>query len=108
MTGMKKIKIAFDIDGTLRCNCTDVCQDINAPMKTLAIMLDKWFKNVELHAWSGGGADYSWAFVRRNGLGKIITEARCHSKLDDFKPDIAIDDQQAFNLGDKNLIVFLK
>lgn len=107
---MKKTKVAFDIDGTLRCNCTDTCQDANAPMKTLAIMLDKWFKNIELHAWSGGGADYAWRFVRSHGLGKIFTEARCHSKADYATPhmDIAIDDIQDFSLADKNLIVRLK
>ena len=26
---MKKIRIAFDVDGTLRCNCTETCRDPN-------------------------------------------------------------------------------
>lgn len=108
MSGMNKIRIAFDIDGTLRCNCTDICRDANQPMIALVNILGKWFKNIELHAWSGGGKDYAWDFVRSHGLGKIITEARCHSKLSAPPMDIAIDDQQAFNLGVHNLIVRLK
>lgn len=115
---MKKVRVAFDIDGTLRCNCTPTCQDANQPMIALANILSKWFKNIELHAWSGGGADYTWQFVRTHGLGKIIPESRCHSKVlvgtnpyrfeNDFHPDIAIDDIQDFNLGDINLIVRMK
>ncbi len=115
---MKKVTIAFDIDGTLRCNCTETCRDANQPMIALANILGRYFKNVELHAWSGGGKDYAWQFVRSNGLGKLITENRCHSKVlvstnpwkfdNDFHPDIAIDDIQSFNLGGLNLIVKLK
>ena len=107
---MKKLKIAFDIDGTLRCNCTETCQDANAPMIALANILGKWFKNVELHAWSGGGKDYTWQFVRSHGLAHIIAESHCWSKADYATPhmDIAIDDQQEFNLGDSNLIVRMK
>lgn len=115
---MKKTTIAFDIDGTLRCNCTPECQDANPPMIALANLLGKWFKNVELHAWSGGGSQYTWQFVRSHGLAKLIPESRCHSKVlvgtnpytfeNDFHPDIAIDDIQDFSLGKFNLIAKLK
>jgi hypothetical protein len=115
---MKKITIAFDIDGTLRCNCTPVCQDTNQEIVSLAHILSKYFKNVQLHAWSGGGKDYTHQFIRSHGLGKIIPESRCHSKVlvstspyhfeNTFHPDIAIDDIQDFSLGGINLIVKLK
>lgn len=87
-------------------------------MVSLVHILAKYFKNVEVHAWSGGGKDYTWQFIRTHGMGKLITENRCHSKMlvstnpykfqNDFHPDIAIDDIQSFELGDKNLIVKLK
>lgn len=105
---MQKLRIAFDIDGTLRCNCTDTCNDSNQPMISLVHILGKYFKNVELHAWSGGGKDYTWNFVRTHGLGKLIPESKCHSKLDAPKMDVAIDDQQEFALALVNLIVRLK
>jgi len=115
---MKKITVAFDIDGTLRCNCTETCQDANQPIIALANIYGKWFKNIELHAWSGGGKDYAYQFVRTHGLEKLIPESRCHSKVlvstnpwkfdNDFHPDIAIDDIQDFELGGLNLIVRMK
>lgn len=101
---MKKVTVAFDIDGTLRCNCTPTCQDKNQRIVSLAHILSH-FKNVQLHAWSGGGKDYAYQFVRHSGLEKLISEARCHSKLEDFRPDIAIDDIQDTALGKLNLIV---
>lgn len=100
---MKKVTIAFDIDGTLRCSCTETCQDTNYPITNLLEALAT-FKNVQLHAWSGGGKDYAWQFIRENGFHGFITEARCHSKLEGFRPDIAIDDQHEFSLGAINLI----
>lgn len=77
-------------------------------MIALANILHKWFKNIELHAWSGGGADYAWQFVRTHGLGQIITESHCHSKIGAPKMDLAIDDQHEFSLADINLIVRMK
>lgn len=108
---MQKIRIAFDIDGTLRCNCTDTCNDSNPGAIALANLLHKYFKNVELHAWSGGGADYAWNFIRTHGLSKAITRDRCHSKLEYTsipKMDVAIDDQHEFALAHINLIVRMK
>lgn len=107
---MKTIKIAFDIDGTLRCNCTDTCNDANASYVALANILGNKFKNIELHAWSGGGKDYTWNFVRTHNLGKVIPENRCWSKAayETPKMDIAVDDQHEFKLGGINLIVRAK
>lgn len=98
---MKKVRIAFDVDGTLRCNCTEMCQDPNEDIVKLYNILAK-FKNVELYVWSGGGASYAYSFAVKFGL----KEARCISKLDaNFKPDIAIDDIHDTALGVLNLIV---
>ena len=99
---MKKLSIAFDVDGTLRCNCTDTCQDPNADIVELFRILKK-FKNTELYVWSGGGADYAYNFALKYDLG--VNQSRCLSKFGGFKPDIAIDDIQETALGMLNLIV---
>lgn len=105
---MKKVVIAFDIDGTLRCNCTSTCQDPNLQIVRLARILAT-FKNVKVIAWSGGGKEYTETMVRRLKLDDVISPARCHSKLNYFmkhgKPDIAIDDIQETALANINLIV---
>jgi hypothetical protein len=101
---MKKIRVAFDVDGTLRCNCTETCNDANQRIVSLAYLFSH-FKNIELHCWSGGGADYAWAFVRSHNLAPIIKQSHCYSKLSAPHMDIAIDDQQEFSLADINLIV---
>lgn len=100
---MKKVKIAFDVDGTLRCNHTDTCRDPNEDIVTLFKILAK-FKNVELYVWSGGGTQYAYSFARRFEL--PVKESHCLSKFElSFKPDIAIDDIQETALGLLNLIV---
>jgi len=99
---MKKVTIAFDVDGTLRCNCTETCQDPNVKIVQLFKILST-FKNVELFVWSGGGAKYALQFARLFDLS--IKESNCISKFSGFKPDIAIDDIQETNLGLINLIV---
>ena len=105
---MKKVVIAFDIDGTLRCNCTSTCQDPNLQIVRLARILAT-FKNVKVIAWSGGGKEYTETMVRRLKLDDVFSPARCHSKLNYFmkhgKPDIAIDDIQETALANINLIV---
>lgn len=124
---MKKVTIAFDIDGTLRCNSEerhriDVEQNerIVALWNTLAT-----FKNVELHIWSNRGADYCKEIYKLLGLRKCegfhlkewrksqevevqaLTRESTYTAIraDAFVPDIAIDDQQAFDGGLLNLIV---
>ena len=100
---MKKVRIAFDVDGTLRCNHSDTCRDPNEDIVTLFKILAK-FKNIELYVWSGGGARYAWAFAQKFEL--PVKESHCLSKFGyDFKPDIAIDDIQETALGVLNLIV---
>lgn len=100
---MKNVTIAFDVDGTLRCNCTDTCEDPNERIVALYNILAS-FKNTDMYVWSGGGADYAYRWALKFGLPK----AKCKSKLDGFKPDIAIDDIQDTAIGHINLIVHEK
>lgn len=104
---MNKIVVAFDIDGTLRCNCTDTCQDVNQRIVE-GLYFFKHMKNVRIMIWSGGGVDYVRQFMYRHNIGE---QGICiASKLDQStwkwgRPDIAIDDMQSCNLGMLNLIV---
>jgi hypothetical protein len=104
---MKKVTVAFDVDGTLRCNCTDTCQDLN--QRTLdGLYFMRHMKNVRIMVWSGGGVAYVEQFLNRHSIG---TRSFClASKLDPStwrwgKPDIAVDDMQSCELGILNLIV---
>lgn len=99
---MKKVKIAFDVDGTLRCNCTDTCQDPNENIVALLKILFT-LKNVELYVWSGGGADYARRF--KNLYELPVKDSHFISKIGAPKMDIAIDDIQDTALGNINLIV---
>lgn len=99
---MDKIVIAFDVDGTL----IDENDHINKPIFAL-IQLMHWTKNVTVVVWSGGGADYARTVVNRLGLSSYVDHI-----WDKLTPnqhvDIAFDDQQAFSLADKKVIVRLK
>lgn len=99
---MSRVRIAFDVDGTLRCNCTDTCDDANERIVALFNILAS-FKNVQLFVWSGGGADYASRFAERFML--PVTKARCISKIGAPPMDIAIDDIQDTAIAAINLIV---
>lgn len=99
---MQKIKIAFDVDGTLRCNCTDTCEDPNQDIVDLFRILNK-FKNIELYVWSGGGKMYAYSWARHFKL--KVKENNCISKIGAPQMDIAIDDIQDTAIGKINLIV---
>ena len=99
---MRKIRIAFDVDGTLRCNCTDDCRDENTGVTQLFFLL-KRFKNTELYVWSGGGADYARRFAELYEL--PVPKERCISKIGAPQMDIAIDDIQDTAIAPINLIV---
>lgn len=105
---MNKLLIAFDVDGTLRCNCETTCRNANAPMAEIARWLKQYTKNCTLIAWSGGGKPYVESVVRDMGLDDVFPPKRCFGKLDPVKPDIAFDDMHEFILGDKNIIVKMK
>jgi hypothetical protein len=103
---MKRIVIAFDVDGTLRCNHTDTCEDPNKRIVEMAKTLAT-FKNVKVIVWSGGGKEYSQRFMDKYGFGPKVKAA---SKLDAStwifgRPQIAIDDIQDTAIADLNLIV---
>ncbi len=103
---MKRIVIAIDVDGTLRCNCTETCEDPNKRIVELAKTLAT-FKNVKVMVWSGGGKQYAQRFMDKYGFGPKIKAA---SKLDSStwiygRPQIAIDDIQDTAIGTINLIV---
>lgn len=108
---MKKVIIAFDVDGTL----IDSEGNTNWRITELLRLLSR-FKNTEIVVWSGGGKSYAEMIVRKLGLEKYVKrcedknhlgkdEAGKHVFDPDLKPDIAIDDIQACELGSINLIV---
>lgn len=117
---MKKVTIAFDIDGTLRCNNeerhrTEV--EFNGNIMYMLIELAK-MKNTEIHLWSNRGAEYCQEMREVFQLQKWVKLSHCHKKLwlkqqvqlmannePFFKPDIAYDDQQRFDGGHINIIV---
>lgn len=99
---MRKIRIAFDVDGTLRCNCTDTCKDPNLRIVQLFMILDT-LKNVELYVWSGGGSAYALGFARHFAL--PVKPKNCISKFGAPQMDICIDDIQETDLASINLIV---
>lgn len=102
---MTKVRIAFDVDGTLRCNCTDTCRDPNQRIVDLFNILDS-LKNSELYVWSGGGAEYARSFARLYKL--KVGDARCISKIGAPQMDIAFDDIQDTAIASINLIVHEK
>lgn len=104
--GMQKVKIAFDIDGTLRDNTDNTRDDVvaNEDIRTLLRILDK-FKNTEIIVWSGSGELYARQVAAEIHVDQWVD--RYASKLDHeaIQPDIAIDDIQDTAIGRMNLIV---
>lgn len=113
---MKQVLIAFDIDGTLRNNTVDqsLAPVANERIRTLLITFAS-MKNTKILVWSGGGELYARQVAAALGVdsyvdiyaSKDITPddgwgVTSHSE---YKPDIAIDDIHACQLGDINLIV---
>jgi phosphoserine phosphatase len=117
---MKKIHIAFDVDGTLIRNDGPGDMDGGPPVaneriRSLLVTLAS-FKNTRITVWSGGGELYARQVVNALGLGKYVDDyATKNLKGKDgdgnyvfdpgFTPDIAIDDIQHCELGTLNLIV---
>lgn len=117
---MKKIIIAFDIDGTLIRNDSNNDMDGGTPIaneriRTLLIILAS-FKNVKIMVWSGGGELYAHQVCSSLGIRKYIDIFKSKNLIETNKngkhifepgivPDIAIDDIQDCELGFLNLIV---
>ncbi len=82
---MEKIKIAFDIDGTL------LTFD-NKPNYPIIELLHKFcLLNCDIFVWSGGGVDYARSIVNRLGLENKV---KVIPKSSEQKVDICIDDQE--------------
>lgn len=113
---MQRIIVAFDIDGTLirneqgeRVHGVPNNNDVPIVHQINLLQVLSTYKNIRIVVWSGGGKQYAETWGRRLGLDKFVW--RYASKLEhkelramcDFL--IAIDDIQATQLGDANLIV---
>lgn len=104
-TKLTKYLIAFDVDGTLRCSCTNTCPDPNEDIVQLVNILGK-FKNTRIMIWSGGGKDYAAHIIAKFGLQRCFPDSKLDPETWVYgKPHIAIDDIHAFNMGEINLIV---
>lgn len=99
---MQKLIIAFDVDGTLVSEDDVPCMQYIWMLQTLS----KLTKNVRIVVWSGGGKEYAEMWGRRLGLDDYVWKYMAKDR--DFHVDVAFDDQQAFALADKNIIVRLK
>jgi len=114
---MKKITVAFDVDGTLiETGAWDTgTMKPNVRIVRLLVALAS-FKNVRVVVWSGGGKDWADEAVDTLGLRKYVKATYSKNLIGraengdyiyepEIKPDIAIDDIQACELGVLNLIV---
>lgn len=112
---MQKVIVAFDVDGTLikqaEGSSPGIVNNDSVPIvhqiNTLQVL--STYKNIRIVVWSGGGKQYAETWGRRLGLDKYVW--RYASKLEyaairaHCDTLIAIDDIQATQLGDVNLIV---
>lgn len=108
---MKSITVAFDVDGTL---IGESPNHVNERIRTLLVILSS-FKNVRIVVWSGGGALYAKQVGAAIGIDAYVDQYASknhigvvdgvHQFAPNIKPDIAIDDIQACELGELNLIV---
>lgn len=117
---MKKLTIAFDVDGTLIRNDGPGDMDSGKPVaneriRSLLIALAS-FKNTHIIVWSGGGELYVRQVCSALAIDKYVDEYKGknlvgHNLDGSYKfdpgivPDIAIDDIQSCDLGIMNLIV---
>lgn len=118
--GMKKITVAFDVDGTLIRNDGPGDMDGGKPVaneriRSLLIALAA-FKNTRIIVWSGGGELYVRQVCAALAIDKYVDEYHGKNLVGKnpdgsykfepgIKPDIAIDDIQSCDLGVFNLIV---
>lgn len=103
---MQTVKIAFDIDGTLRSNTVDqsIAPVANERIRSLLVALAS-FKNVYIVVWSGSGQLYARQVASEIGIHKYVNEYATKTDHEEIKPDIAIDDIQDTAIGKINLIV---
>jgi len=113
---MKTVTIAFDCDGTLVTTFSQKSGKIvaNERIRSLLVALAA-FKNVKIIVWSGGGELWARQVGAAIGIDKYVdlyTTKNYTGVVDGVhmfdpaeKPDIAIDDIHACELGIFNLIV---
>lgn len=113
---MEKVIVAFDVDGTLIKNAGvdrehGIPSSSDVPIMHQVHMLTvlSTFKNIKIVVWSGGGKQYAETWGRRLGLDKYVWRYASKLEYSEIKAQcdtlIAIDDIQATQLGDVNLIV---
>ena len=101
---MKKIVVAFDVDGTLIDNTKLLYFIANERIRSLLITLSS-FKNVKIVVWSGGGELYARQVAYNIGITKYVDQYASKHDWEEINPDIAIDDIQDTAIGKINLIV---
>lgn len=114
---MRKVVIAFDVDGTLIQNGATSEWDMK-PNRRIVRLLEALasFKNVRIVVWSGAGKEWADSAVKMLDIGEYVKATydknlvgrgdNGHPLFEpDITPDIAIDDIQACDLGVLNLIV---
>lgn len=109
---MKKVVIAFDVDGTLIDNRRPK-PVANERIRDLIVTLAS-FKNTRIIVWSGGGELYARQAAAAIGVDHYVdgyaSKNMVNSKKGElqfepeFIPDIAFDDIQSCELGKINLI----
>lgn len=102
---MRKITIAFDVDGTLLNNTEESFIFVaNERIRTLLITLSS-FKNTKIIVWSGSGELWARQAGHALNLDKYVDKYASKTEHERVKPDIAIDDIQDTAIGKINLIV---
>lgn len=118
---MKKLLIAFDVDGTLVKNDGQPNGRITANERVRRMLIDlAHSKNVRILVWSGGGELWARQAAKEIGVAPYVNQyadkqyikcAECdepchhHTFGTKIVPDIAFDDIQECVLGKTNIIV---
>lgn len=104
---MRKITVAFDVDGTLRNNLDDVKVKkpiANEDIRTLLRIMRK-MKNTKIVVWSGSGELYARQIANELHIAQWVHEYWDKTDQTNPTPDLAIDDIQDTAIGKINLIV---
>ena len=101
---MKKIIIAFDVDGTLITNTGNCTPDVSNKRIVDLLKILSTFKNIRIVVWSGGGKEYAERWVRLLGIEDCVWKVFSKLQWKEVNADIAIDDIQDTSIGKINLI----
>lgn len=107
---MKRVVIAYDVDGTLRDTPRPSADKLiykMHPDTSFTMMTLSRAKNVKIIVWSARGKKYAEEIVNRFHLRKYVWRAEDKSPevAAKYKVDIAFDDQHSFDLANVNIIV---